>query len=89
VMATEGAAHTDKDHVWHMSTISSFVQEGDGLLMRTPCQVVEFANQASEAAARVGEPDGDGRRGCCRQAIAVRGDHVSWPAAARGEVPRP
>jgi protein phosphatase len=51
VMATEGAVHTDKDHVWHMSTISSFVQEGDGLLMRTPYQVVEFADQASEAAA--------------------------------------
>ena len=50
VMATEGAVHTDKDHVWHMSTISSFVQEGDGLLMRTPYQVVEFADQASEAA---------------------------------------
>lgn len=43
--------HTDKDHVWHMSTISSFVQEGEGLLMRTPYQVVEFADQASEAAA--------------------------------------
>jgi protein phosphatase len=51
VMATEGAVHTGKDHVWHMSTISSFVQEGDGLLMRTPYQVVEFADQASEAAA--------------------------------------
>jgi polynucleotide kinase-phosphatase len=51
VMATEGVVHTDKDHVWHMSTISSFVQEGDGLLMRTPYQVVEFADQVSEAAA--------------------------------------
>ena len=51
VMATEGAVHTDKDHVWHMSTIGSFVQEGDSLLMRTPCQVVESADQASEAAA--------------------------------------
>ena len=51
VMATEGAVHTDKDHVWHMSTISSFVEEGDGLLMRTPYQVVEFADPASEAAA--------------------------------------
>ena len=51
VMATEGAVHTDKDHVWHMSTIGSFVQEADGLLMRTPYQVVEFADQANEAAA--------------------------------------
>ena len=51
VMATEGAVHTDKDHVWHMSTISSFVQEGDGLLMRTPYQVVDLADPASEATA--------------------------------------
>jgi protein phosphatase len=51
VMATEGAVHVDKDHVWHMNTVSSFVQEGDGLLMRTPYQVVELANPASEAAA--------------------------------------
>jgi protein phosphatase len=51
VMATEGAVHSDKDHVWHMSTIGSFIQEGDGLLMRTPYQVVELADPASEAAA--------------------------------------
>jgi protein phosphatase len=51
VMASEGAVHVDKDHVWHMNTVSSFVQEGDGLLMRTPYQVVELARPASEAAA--------------------------------------
>jgi protein phosphatase len=51
VMATEGAAHADRDHVWHMNTIGSFVQEGDGLLMRTPYQVVDLTDPASEAAA--------------------------------------
>jgi protein phosphatase len=51
VMATEAAVHTDKEHVWHMNTISSVVQEGDRLLMRTPHQVVELADPASEAAA--------------------------------------
>ena len=50
-MATEGAVHADKDHVWHMNTIGSFVQEGDSLLMRTPYQVVDLADPASEAAA--------------------------------------
>ena len=50
-MATEGAVHADKDHVWHMNTISSFVPEGDGLLMRTPYHVVGLADPASEAAA--------------------------------------
>jgi protein phosphatase len=51
VMVTEGAVHTDKDHVWHMNTISSFVQEGEGLLMRTPYQIVQLADPASEGAA--------------------------------------
>lgn len=51
VMATEGAVHVDKEHVWHMETIASFVDSDDGLLMKTPYQVVDLANPASEAAA--------------------------------------
>src|SRR5882672_2045756 len=51
VMATEGAVHTDKDHVWHMTTISSFVDPEGGLLMATPYQIVDLADAASEAAA--------------------------------------
>jgi protein phosphatase len=45
------AVHADKDHVWHMNTIGSFVQEGDGPLMRTPYHVVDLADPASEATA--------------------------------------
>jgi protein phosphatase len=51
VMATEGAVHTDKDHVWHMTTISSFVDPDGRLLMATPYRVVDLADPASEAAA--------------------------------------
>jgi protein phosphatase len=51
VMATEGSVHADKDHVWHMNTIGSFVQESDGLLMRTPFHVVDLADPAGEGAA--------------------------------------
>jgi protein phosphatase len=51
VMATDGSVHADKDHVWHMNTIGSFVHEGNGLLMRTPFHVVDLADPASEAAA--------------------------------------
>jgi polynucleotide kinase-phosphatase len=51
VMATEGAVHVDKEHGWHMDTIASFVDSDDGLLMKTPYQVVDLANPASEAAA--------------------------------------
>ena len=51
VMATEGSVHADKDHVWHMNTISGVVPEDSDLLMRTPFHVVELADPASEAAA--------------------------------------
>src|SRR5262249_47660330 len=51
ILATEGAVHTDKDHRWHMTNISSFIDPDDGLLMRTPHQVVSFADQSTEAAA--------------------------------------
>ena len=51
IMATEGAVHVDKDHVWHMNSIASFVAEDDGLLMRTPCHIVDLTDSASEAAA--------------------------------------
>jgi protein phosphatase len=51
VMATEGAVHTDKDHVWHMNTLAGFVDPGEGLLMATTHHVVDLADPASEAAA--------------------------------------
>jgi protein phosphatase len=51
IMATEGAVHVDKDHVWHMDTISSFVDGQDGLLMTTPYHVVDLADVRSETSA--------------------------------------
>jgi protein phosphatase len=53
VMATEGAVHADKDHVWHMNTIGSLINEGDALLVRTPYQVVDLSDPSSEATATV------------------------------------
>jgi polynucleotide kinase-phosphatase len=51
VLATEGFVHADKDHAWHMTTISSFADPDGGLLMPTPYQAVDLADPASEAAA--------------------------------------
>lgn len=51
VMATEGAVHADKDHVWHMSTIRSFIDGEGGPLMTTPFEVVDLADPANEEAA--------------------------------------
>jgi len=50
IMATEGAVHIDKDHVWHMNSIAAFVFDDDTLLMRTPYYVVDLADSGSEAA---------------------------------------
>jgi protein phosphatase len=49
VMATEGAVHTDKDHLWHMTTISSVVDPDDGLLMTTPHHVVDLSDTETVA----------------------------------------
>jgi protein phosphatase len=49
IMATEGAVHVEKDHVWHMTSVAGFVPEDDGLLMRTPYHVVDLADSSSEA----------------------------------------
>jgi protein phosphatase len=51
VMATEGIVHADKDHVWHMDTISSFVDAQGPLLMTTPYHVVDLTDVQSEASA--------------------------------------
>ena len=51
IMATEGKVHVDRDHTWHMESIGSVIRDGDPLLMRTPYQVVDFADPDSEAAA--------------------------------------
>jgi protein phosphatase len=51
VMATEGAVHADKDHVWHMEMIGSFVGSDGGPLIATPYHVVDMASSESESSA--------------------------------------
>jgi len=51
IMASEGAVHADKDHVWHMETIRTFTGGEGELLMSTPYHVVDLADSESETAA--------------------------------------
>lgn len=51
VMATEGAVHVDKDHLWHMETIRSFIKADDPLLLATPFHVVDLTSPESEGSA--------------------------------------
>jgi protein phosphatase len=51
VMATEGAVHTDKDHQWHMETLSALAAADEGLLLATANKVVDVTDPVSEAEA--------------------------------------
>ncbi len=46
LLATEGAVHVDKDHVWHMNALDELSRQG-GLLAATPWRVVDLADAAS------------------------------------------
>ncbi|HJQ40515.1 MAG TPA: polynucleotide kinase-phosphatase [Thermoanaerobaculia bacterium] len=50
VLATEGAVHADKDHVWHMESIAAMTR-GSEIVMTTPYRVVDLSDDASVAEA--------------------------------------
>jgi protein phosphatase len=50
VLASEGAVHVDKDHVWHMESIAAMTR-GDEIIITTPYRVVDLADEASVAEA--------------------------------------
>lgn len=47
ILATEGAVHTDKDHLWHMNTIARFCAHGQPVLMTTPYLKVDTTDRVS------------------------------------------
>lgn len=47
LLASEGAVHTNKDHVWHMSTLAQLCN--DPLLIATPYLVIDVTDSASQA----------------------------------------
>lgn len=51
LLASEGAVHIDKDHVWQMETLAEVCRADPELLVATPYRVVDLADPASEAAA--------------------------------------
>jgi protein phosphatase len=46
VLASEGAVHVDKDHVWHMESIAAMTR-GSEVVVTTPYRVVDLADDAS------------------------------------------
>ena len=47
ILATEGAVHGGKDHVWHMETIRKYITGTDSLFMPTEYLVVDVADEES------------------------------------------
>ena len=44
LLASEGKVHSEKDHAWHMETISRICRQDGGLLLETPFRVVDLTN---------------------------------------------
>lgn len=51
VLATEGAVHADKDHVWHMQMLADVANADAGVLIATQHRVVDLTDPASETEA--------------------------------------
>ena len=51
LLASEGACHSERDHVWHMETLAELCCQDEALLLATPYRVVELAEPESRAAA--------------------------------------
>jgi protein phosphatase len=51
LLASEGAVHTDKQHTWHIETLSRLCAADEALLRATPSRVVDLNDPASYEAA--------------------------------------
>jgi protein phosphatase len=48
LLTSEGKVHTDKDHVWHVTTLARVCETDPKLLLATPYKVVSLADEASQ-----------------------------------------
>jgi protein phosphatase len=51
LLATEGAVHVQRDHVWHMEKLAAICSRSDGLLLATPYRLVDVTDSTSVAEA--------------------------------------
>jgi PNKP (polynucleotide 5'-kinase/3'-phosphatase) family adenylyltransferase-like protein len=75
VLATEGAVHTDKDHVWHLATAAEICRADPGLLVPTRHREVDLADSESQAEATAWweELTGEGGEGMVVKPLAFGG----------------
>jgi len=51
LLASEGAVHIDRDHLWHMGTLARLADSGDPLFVATPHREVDLTDDDARAAA--------------------------------------
>lgn len=47
LLAAEGKAYVDRDHVWHMETLAGICREDEEMLLATPYKIVDVTDEAS------------------------------------------
>ena len=47
ILATEGQAHVDKTHEWHMTNIEAICQDDANFFMATPCKIVDLQDESN------------------------------------------
>jgi protein phosphatase len=47
ILATQGAVHVNKDHLWHMDTLAELCKADEELLLATPYKVVDVTDPSS------------------------------------------
>jgi protein phosphatase len=50
LLATEGAVHTDKDHLWHLAILERLCRAAASIFLPTAFQIVDVTDQASQEA---------------------------------------
>jgi hypothetical protein len=84
LLATEGAVHVDKDHIWHMEALKKICDAAPGILLATPYKTVDLVDPQSQANGdgMVGGPHGQGRGRHCREAPPVCDEGQPWSGPA-------
>jgi polynucleotide kinase-phosphatase len=49
LLASEGAVHADKDHVWHMERLTAICRADEALLLATPYKVIDLSDEQQVA----------------------------------------
>jgi protein phosphatase len=84
LLATAGAVHVDRDHLWHMHALAGLSAADPDVLVTTPFHVVDLADPASEAEATVAWEQLTGRGG---EGMVVK--PIDYIAAGRRGIAQP